>query len=30
LKELLELIKTKGTVTLLCAERDDKFCHRKL
>jgi uncharacterized protein YeaO (DUF488 family) len=30
LKMLLKLIRTMGTVTLLRAEKDDKYCHRRL
>jgi uncharacterized protein YeaO (DUF488 family) len=29
-RKLLDLIKEKNVVTLLCAEKDDKFCHRRL
>ena len=28
--KLLGLIKEKGVVTLLCAEKEDKYCHRRL
>ena len=28
--KLLGLIKEKGVVTLLCVEKDDRFCHRRL
>jgi uncharacterized protein YeaO (DUF488 family) len=30
IKKLLGLVKEKGVVTLLCAEKEDKFCHRRL
>ncbi len=30
LKRLLDLIKEKKVVTLLCAEKEDRFCHRRL
>lgn len=30
IKELINLIKEKKVVTLLCAEKEDKFCHRRL
>jgi len=28
--KLIGLVKEKGTVTLLCAEKEDRFCHRRL
>lgn len=30
IEKLLCLIKEKGVVTLLCVEKDDRFCHRRL
>jgi len=30
IEKLLGLIKEKGVVTLLCAEKEDKYCHRRL
>ena len=30
IKKLLDLIKEKKVVTLLCAEKEDKYCHRRL
>ena len=29
-KRLVEVIREKIVVTLLCAEKDDRFCHRRL
>ncbi len=29
-KRLMEVIREKKVVTLLCAEKDDRFCHRRL
>lgn len=29
-KRLVEVIREKKVVTLLCAEKDDRFCHRRL
>jgi len=30
IKEVLNIIQEKKIVTLLCCEKDDKFCHRRL
>lgn len=30
IKKLVDLIKEKKVVTFLCAEKEDKFCHRRL
>jgi len=30
IKKLLDLVKEKRAVTLLCCEKDDRFCHRRL
>jgi uncharacterized protein YeaO (DUF488 family) len=30
INKLIGLIREKGVVTLLCAEKEDKFCHRRL
>ncbi len=30
INKLMELVKEKGVVTLLCAEKEDKYCHRRL
>jgi uncharacterized protein YeaO (DUF488 family) len=29
-RKLVQLVKQKKVVTLLCCEKDDKFCHRRL
>lgn len=29
-RKLIQLVKQKKVVTLLCCERDDRFCHRRL
>jgi len=30
INKLIEIVKEKGVVTLLCAEKEDSFCHRRL
>jgi uncharacterized protein YeaO (DUF488 family) len=30
INKLIGLVKEKGVVTLLCAEKDDRYCHRRL
>ena len=30
INKLIELVKEKGVVTLLCAEKEDRYCHRRL
>jgi len=30
IRKLMDLIKEKAVVTLLCAEKEDKYCHRRL
>jgi uncharacterized protein YeaO (DUF488 family) len=30
INKLIDLVKEKGVVTLLCAEKEDRYCHRRL